>query len=263
MSYVSGILSLIVTILAFTVLWAISLRTKNAAIADVYWGPGFVVIAGVHLLTGENFSTGQLAFAALIAIWGIRLGLHLWVRHSVSQGEDGRYALMRERGGKNWPMKSLFSLFLVQAIVQWLIALPISLALTPLAVGEPGLWSRIGVLIFAVGITFETLADAALARFKRNPENSGKLLTTGLFAWSRHPNYFGEILIWLGLAIFAYSMSAASIVFLSPLLLAFLIVRASGIPPLEEILEQREGFDAWRTNTNALIPWPPKRDQTL
>jgi steroid 5-alpha reductase family enzyme len=118
---------------------------------------------------------------------------------------------------------------------------------------------RVGILIFAMGITLETLADAALMRFKRKAENKGRLLTRGLFAWSRHPNYLGEALIWTGLALFAFSTSGAVIVFLSPVLLTFLIIRVSGIPPLEAILGERDGFNEWKARTNAFIPWPPKR----
>lgn len=255
----TALLSLIITISAFFVLWLISLRTQNAAIADVYWGPGFVVIAAVSLIVNGAFATNQIAFASLVGLWGIRLGFHLWFRHRAALGEDRRYALMRERGGKNWPLKSLFSVFLVQAIVQWLIALPIQFALAPMAIAAPGLTGRFGIVVFALGITLETLADAALARFKRKAENKNRLLTEGLFAWCRHPNYLGESLVWTGLAIFAYSASGAAVVFLSPVLLTFLMLRVSGIPPLEAILSERDGFNAWKARTNAFLPKPPRR----
>ena len=255
----AALLSLTLTISSFFVLWFISLRTRNAAIADVYWGPGFVVITSVTLITNGTFSTNQIAFASLVGLWGLRLGFHLWFRHRAAHSEDRRYALMRERGGENWPLKSLFTVFMVQAIIQWLIALPIQLALSPSAIAAPGLMGRVGILIFAMGITLETMADAALMRFKRKAENKGRLLTRGLFAWSRHPNYLGEALIWTGLALFAYSTSGAAIVFLSPVLLTFLIIRVSGIPPLEAILGERDGFNEWKARTNAFIPWPPKR----
>lgn len=254
-------LSLIITMSGFFTLWLVSLRTKNAAIADVYWGPGFIVIAAVSLIVNGAFNINQIALASLVGLWGLRLGLHLWLRHRAAMGEDQRYARMRERGGKNWPIKSLFSMFFLQAIVQWLIALPIHLGTTPYANSLPGVTGRVGILIFAAGMTLETIADAALNRFKRNPSNSGRLLTSGVFAWCRHPNYFGEILVWSGLALFAYSVSGAAIVFLSPILLAFLIARASGVPLLEEVLENREGFDDWKARTNALIPWPPKSEK--
>lgn len=255
----AALLSLFLTISAFFVLWLISLRTRNAAIADVYWGPGFVVITIATLIVNGTFGTNQIAFATLVGLWGIRLGFHLWFRHRAAHDEDRRYALMREQGGKNWPLRSLFTVFMVQAIIQWMVALPIQLALTPSASAAAGLIGRAGILIFAMGITVETLADAALMRFKRKPENKGRLLTRGLFAWSRHPNYLGEVLVWTGLALLAYSASGAAIVFLSPVLLTFLIVRVSGIPPLEAILSDRDGFQEWRARTNALIPWPPKR----
>lgn len=258
---IAASLSLIITMAGFFALWLISLRTRNAAVADVYWGPGFIVIAVVSLIVNGAISLNQIALASLVGLWGLRLGLHLWLRHRAAIGEDQRYARMRERGGKNWPIKSLFTIFFVQAIVQWLIALPIHFGTTPLANALPSVTGRVGILIFAAGMTLETLADAALQRFKRNPQNSGKLLTTGVFSWCRHPNYFGEILVWAGLALFAYSASGAAIVFLSPVLLAFLIARASGVPMLEDVLKDREGFDAWKARTNALIPWPPKPEK--
>jgi len=220
----AALLSLTLTISAFFVLWLISLRTRNAAIADVYWGPGFVVITSVTLITNGTFGTNQIAFASLVGLWGLRLGFHLWFRHRAAHSEDRRYALMRAS-----------------------------------AIAAPGLMGRVGILIFAMGITLETMADAALMRFKRKAENKGRLLTRGLFAWSRHPNYLGEALIWTGLALFAYSTSGAAIVFLSPVLLTFLIIRVSGIPPLEAILGERDGFNEWKARTNAFIPWPPKR----
>lgn len=259
MTSTAALLSLFATIAVFFVLWLISLRTRNAAIADVYWGPGFVVIASVTLMTNATTSTSQIAFAALVGLWGIRLGFHLWFRHRANPTEDRRYALMRQRGGKNWPLKSLFSVFMIQAVIQWLVALPIHLAMAPWAGSPPGMTGRLGIFVFAVGIMLETLADAALMRFKRKAENKGRLLTEGLFAWVRHPNYFGEALVWTGLALFSYGSSGAEIVFLSPVLITFLIIYVSGIPPLEAILCEREGFEAWKARTNAFVPWPPRR----
>jgi steroid 5-alpha reductase family enzyme len=153
----AALLSLILTISVFFALWLISLRTRNASIADVYWGPGFVVITSVTLITNGTFGTNQIAFASLVGLWGLRLGFHLWFRHRAAHSEDRRYALMRERGGENWPLKSLFTVFMVQAIIQWLIALPIQLALSPSAIAAPGLMELIDLT---------SLPTFALTRFR-------------------------------------------------------------------------------------------------
>ena len=252
------LLALAVTALAFGLLWVRSLRTADCGIVDLYWGFGFAVIAWIEFAL-LPVGGARLLLLGLVTLWSVRLGLHLVRRHVGSHGEDPRYARMREGGGPNWPARSFWWIFMLQALVMWLIAAPLHLVFTaaesPAAMGPVVL----GTLVFAVGFTIEGLADAAIARFRSDPTNRGRLLTAGLFAWSRHPNYFGEATLWWGLGLIAFGISGWWLCFAGPALLTLLLVKVSGVPPLEEHLASRPGYEEWIARTSAFVPLPPRR----
>lgn len=248
-----------VTFAAFVVIWLLSRRFTDCGIVDIYWGLGFVVIAWIELVGTGAPSLQAVAITALVTLWGVRLTWHLLRRHRRSRSEDARYAAMRERAGPDWPLTSLWRLFLVQAVALWLVASPVHVALlaTPGEARSEVLMA--GALVFALGFVIEAAADSALARFAEHEANRGRLLVTGLFAWSRHPNYFGESLVWWGLGLMAWGATGSLLAFVGPALLTFLLLKVSGVPPLEEHLSSRPGFADYARRTSAFLPLPPRR----
>lgn len=241
--------------LLFTAVWRLSVHRSDAGIIDVFWAPGFVLVGLVEATLVTPLSATGLLLLALTGIWATRLALYLLGRHRRAAEEDARYAAMREAGGPEWPRRSLYTVFLVQALALWAIATPLHAALLPGAGPVLSIPLAIaGGLIFLVGFGIETIADAQLARFKSNPDHHGRLLTGGLYAFCRHPNYLGEILVWWGLGLVAYGLSDRWWALIGPALLTYFILKVSGIPPLEVHLSRRPGFADWAARTPAL--WP-------
>ncbi len=255
---VSLTLSLFVTLSAFTLLWLVSLKTNDAGIVDYYWAAGFVVIGLVGLSRQTEIGSSAVILMISVIIWAVRLTGYLVIRHQRSQGEDPRYAKMRANGGPNFKRNSLVYVFWLQAIVQWLVAIPVLAITARYITNPPGEAFVAGITLFIIGFALEAIADAQLMQFKASPENKGKLLKTGLFAWSRHPNYFGEILLWWGLSISAFSISGWIWLFSGPALLTLLLLHVSGVTLLEAHLQDRPGFKNWTQSTNVLFPMPPR-----
>lgn len=258
------LLALVATAIAFAILWVRSLRTADCGIVDLYWGFGFAVIAWIEFLAAPTRGPALLLLA-LVTLWSLRLGIHLTRRHMGAHEEDPRYAKMRERSGPNWPVRSFVWVFMLQALVMWLIAVPLHVAFAAADADASTGALVLGTLLFAVGFALESAADAALTRFRADPANRGHLLTTGLFAWSRHPNYFGEAVLWWGLGLIAFGISGSWLCFAGPALLTLLLVKVSGVPPLEEHLSSRPGYAEWVRRTSPFLPLPPRppRDRTI
>jgi steroid 5-alpha reductase family enzyme len=255
---VSPLVALVVTALAFAALWRLSLRKTDCGVVDLYWAFGFSVIAWIEALALPRLFPAQVLLLAFTTLWSLRLGRHLVRRHLRAAGEDARYAKMRADGGADWPRKSFWWVFMLQAGVMWLVATPLHAALT---VEEPALHPMLvalGSLFFVAGFLIEGAADTAITRFRDDPANRGLLLTTGLFAWSRHPNYFGEALLWWGLGFVAYGISGAWWAFIGPLALHVLLVKVSGVPMLDAHLSGRPGFADYAARTSAFVPRPPR-----
>jgi steroid 5-alpha reductase family enzyme len=259
-----SLVALAVTVAVFAALWRLSLRLVDCSVVDLYWGFGFSVIGWVLVGLTGNTRPAALLLAGLVTLWSLRLGIHLWLRHSRAEAEDPRYADMRSRYGERWPSLSFWLVFMLQALVMWLIAMPLHLALGTVAPEGLVDWATVtfGVIVFVVGFVIEALADAALVRFKRDPAHAGRLLTTGLFAWSRHPNYFGETVLWWGFGVIAFGVCGQWAVFLGPALLTLLLLKVSGIPPLEAHLAGRPGFADYAASTSPFIPMPPRSPST-
>jgi steroid 5-alpha reductase family enzyme len=254
-------LTLAVTVAAFAAIWLASLRTRDAGIVDLYWGPGFAVVALLTLALERAVAPGQLLLVAMVTLWAARLGWHMASRHAKAGREDPRYARMRAERGETFARWSLPNVFLLQAVILWLVATPIHAGLIAGGAPLPGPWfwlaAGAGAALFAGGLALETAADLALSRFRADPANRGKLLTTGLFARVRHPNHLGEIILWLGIGLVALAISGRWQALLGPLLLWALVARLSGPPMLEPVLAARDGYRAWAAKTPAL--WPFRR----
>lgn len=254
--------SLLASFALFTWIWRSSVKRSDAGIVDIYWAPGFVLVGLVEASLSFPPTMAGIMILGLTSLWALRLAVHLARRHRASPHEDPRYAAMRAEGGPQWPQESLWRVFLVQATALWAIATPLHAALLPGAEPlSPGLLSLAGGALFVAGFAIEALADAQLARFKRDPAHRGQLFTGGLFGLCRHPNYLGEIAVWWGLALLAWSLTDRPWALIGPALLTFFILKVSGIPPLEKVLATRQGFSDWAARVPAM--WPRFRRERL
>ncbi len=259
MHLAAPLLSLAALLALFIAMWLWSLRSQDAGAVDIIWGPGFAVVAwiGWVWLTPRHEASALVLVA--VTVWATRLGLHLFARHRSAMAEDARYAAMRAADPVGFPARSLKTVFVLQAVILWALALPIHLAMAA-GPGQAGSLSVAGALLFAAGFVLETVADWKLLRFRRDPANAGKLLTDGPFAWSRHPNYFGEATLWFGIGLMAWDASGTPLAMLGPAALTLLLLKVSGIPLLEAHLEAtRPGYADYKARTSAFIPWPPRR----
>jgi steroid 5-alpha reductase family enzyme len=248
---------LIFVLSASILLWFLSLRLKNAGIADIFWGPGIAGVVDIAAWTGGGSGTRASAVLLLVNLWAFRLAAHLWGRQA--KKEDRRYAEMRQHFGRNWWWLSLIQVFLLQAILIWFIPAPLVAAL--LYSHMPIGWlDYLGIGLGAAGLVFEALADSQLAAFRADPGNRRMVLDRGLWAWSRHPNYFGEVLMWWGFFLIGYGASHQIWLLLAPLLVTALLLQVTGIAPMEEkIVNRRPGYAEYQRRVSAFIPWKPKK----
>jgi steroid 5-alpha reductase family enzyme len=235
-------------------LWLVSLKLRDASIVDPFWGTGFVIVGWTAALAGELSGWG-LVLALLTTAWGLRLSIHL-ARRNLGHGEDFRYRAMRKRYPR-FELTSLVIVFGLQGLLLWIVALPLQLA--PAFDGSSHLLGAAGVAVWAVGLVFEAVGDAQLARFRADPANRGRTLDRGLWRYTRHPNYFGDVLVWWGFFCFALAAPFGAVTALSPVLLTFLVLRVSGVPLLERGLrKRRDDYAAYCQRTSAFIPRPPR-----
>ncbi len=238
--------------------WLVSLLRKDASIVDIVWGFGFVVIAWVARLVADGSSTRQNLLVVCTTLWGLRLAGYLAWRN-LGKGEDYRYRAMRKKFGDRFPIVSLRTVFLTQGVLMWVVSMPTQFGqMNGGRTGTDG-WIVAGLALWAVGLAFETVGDIQLARFKANEANKGKVMNGGLWAWTRHPNYFGDACVWWGLWLIASSAPIARWSVVGPIAMTFLLVRVSGVAMLEKTIgRRRPGYDEYIRTTSAFLPRPPK-----
>ena len=247
----------VVIVVVMVTAWLVSLVRRDAGVADVVWGFGFVASSWVGAGVGDGQPDRSNLLLAMVTIWGLRLTGHLFVRNRGSD-EDFRYASMRRRRGPNFAMTSLFTVFGLQGLAMFVVALPLLLAMTPDDPPVGGI-AIVGIIVWGVGLFFETVGDAQLVRFRRDPANDGRVLDWGLWRYTRHPNYFGDMCIWWGMFIVAAETADARWGVVGPLLLTFMLVRVTGMAMLERGLRKRRpGYAAYIARTSAFFPRPPK-----
>ena len=237
--------------------WLVSVVVKNASIVDIVWGLGFVATSWSLALTVDTYSTRQILLAVLVSIWGVRLATYL-AKRNIGHGEDWRYKAMRKKYGASFPFISLFTVFLFQGVMMWIVSLPVQFGsaqndtpLGPIAV--------MGILVWLVGFLFESVGDAQLAAFKKDPANAGKVMNKGLWSLTRHPNYFGDSMVWWGIGIVGAEAGKGFIGLIGPAVMTYLLMKVSGVPMLERSLtKRREGYDEYVARTSAFFPRPPK-----
>ncbi len=244
---------------ALVALWAVSVRIRNASIIDIAWGPACALGGVLTFLHVDGSSLRVLLLTLLVVLWAARLSLHL-ARRNLGHGEDYRYARMRERHPSDaaFARWSLVNVYALQGMIAWFVSWPVQLG----QLGPDralGAFSILGAIVFATGIAFEAIGDAQLARFKADPGNKGKLMTTGLWAWTRHPNYFGDALVWTGLAVIALEGPFGWAAMLSPAVMAFFLVNVSGKALLERAMEKKyPEYAAYKKSVSGFIPMPPR-----
>ncbi len=248
-------------LLGMTALWWVSLARRDASLVDRFWGMGFVAVAVVIWASLAQPSTRATVFLGLTVLWGLRLSLYLTWRNW-GHGEDRRYQAIRQRYGHRFPLLSLPVVFLFQGTLVWVISWPLQ------ALGGEarpwGLAETLGVVLWTIGFAFEAGGDWQLARFLRDPANRGRILDRGFWALTRHPNYFGDAVIWWGLSLPVIAVGGWSVALaISPLLMTFLLRRFSGVPLLERsLVERRPGYQDYIARTNAFFPgWPRRQAQ--
>jgi steroid 5-alpha reductase family enzyme len=241
--------------LAFGVLlWGVSLALRNSSIVDVAWGPLFFLVASVEWAAGHGGGARRPLVFALLGIWATRLALHLTARGGFAH-EDRRYAAMRARFGRRWWIASLPIVFLLQPILAWFVGAPVQAVM--LREQSPLGWlDGLGTALVVVGTYLEASADAQLERFRAG---GGKgVLDTGLWRYSRHPNYFGDFLVWWGFGAFGVA-AGAPLTLAGPLFMSYLLLRVSGVSLLERtMVDRRPEYAMYQRRTNAFFPGRPR-----
>lgn len=246
---------LAVAVGAFSVLWVVSLVIRNAGIVDIFWGPGFVVVGSYYAFATPEAPTNRgILVLVLVTVWALRLALHIGFRNA-GAGEDFRYRKWREEGGSNFWWISFFKVFLLQSVVLWIVSSPLLLA----QLGgdrSTGVLEGLGLALWAFGFVFEAVADLQLRKFKKDSGNSGRVMQSGLWSLSRHPNYFGEAVVWWGIGLLTMPVGGwLSLV--GPLMITFLLLKVSGVSMLDDALvERRPGYADYIASTPAFVPVP-------
>lgn len=238
--------------------WALSTRLRDVGIVDIAWGADGALIALITFLLTDGPLPRRLILTAMVTIWGVRLALYVGLRNR-GKAEDFRYAAWRAEHGAAWPLRSLFTVFLFQASLIWAITIPVQLAQSSDGPSSLGLLEYFGLFLWFLGFLVEGVADRQLKTFLATPGSKGKVMDRGLWRYSRHPNYFGESLVWWGIFFVAAPVPWGWVTIFSPLLMTFFLLKVSGVPLLEEGLAQRrEGYREYMKRTSMFIPWPPK-----
>jgi steroid 5-alpha reductase family enzyme len=243
-----------------TVTWVLSIYRRDVSIVDSLWSLMFLGAGVVYLVSVETLTDRAVLVFALLVLWSLRLAIYITWRNW-GEGEDHRYREIRARNEPGFAFKSLYLVFGLQAVIAWVISLPL---LAGIGGSAPLGWlDLVGFLLFAVGFLFEAVGDWQLAAFRSNPANRGRVLDTGLWRYTRHPNYFGNACIWWGLFLFAASAGGWWSV-ISPVIMTILLLRVSGVALLEkDIAERRPAYRDYVLRTNAFVPGPPKTSSVV
>jgi steroid 5-alpha reductase family enzyme len=243
-----------------TLLWLVSLRLRDSSIVDIFWGTGFVVVNWAAFAAAGHAPDGrQWLLSALVTVWGLRLSLHI-LRRNWGRGEDFRYQKWRKEHGARWWWRSFFQVYLLQGVLLLIVAAPL---VTTHAWGDRGGWPALALLaipLWLVGFFFEAAGDWQLSRFIANPANKGKILSTGVWRYTRHPNYFGDSAQWWAYFLIAASFPFGAWTVFSPIVMTLLLVRVSGVALLERTMkETKPGYREYMERTSAFLPWFPRK----
>lgn len=242
-----------ITVMLFAV-WVFSVMRKDAGIIDVFWGLGYGLIAALAILNAAHLSPPLQALYALVILWSLRLGGHLFIRWRNEAEEDKRYQAMRRNAGSGFWWKSLYIVFGLQGFLMFLVAQPL-IQLYDYSNAAPSAPTAFWLftIIGAIGLIIETVSDVQLTRFRE--AKTGGILQSGLWARSRHPNYFGDALFWWGISLAAVAAAPELIwTLFAPIIMNVLLVNVSGAALLEKYMIRREGYAEYQARTNRFIP---------
>jgi steroid 5-alpha reductase family enzyme len=254
--YIHG---LIIIIAFMSLLWIISVILRNASIADLFWGFGFVLSSGYYFISSDGFSARKIILMVLVFIWGMRLSLYL-VWRNYGRGEDFRYREFRKKyGEKRYWWISFFQVFILQGILMWLISAPL-LGAQYFGEGKDlNILDLAGIILWITGFIFEAGGDWQLAVFKANPSNKGKVLDSGFWRYTRHPNYFGDSAVWWGFGLICLA-AWSYLPLIGSVLMTLMIIKVSGVAMLEKSLkDQKPEYRSYVERTSSFIPWFPKK----
>lgn len=246
-------------LLAFmTTLFVVSMWRKDNGTADVGYGIAFIATATVALASADASPYAYILYA-LVVVWGIRLATRIF-RKNRGKPEDFRYRAWRESWGRWFVLRSFLQIYLLQGAVVFIVVFPVVATIVAPKPGV-GLLFALGILLWIAGFVFEAVGDAQLDRFIADPANKGRIMMSGLWHYTRHPNYFGESLMWWGIATAAASMTTYGIlVFASPILITYLLLFVSGVPMLEKRWAGNPEWEAYAKRTSVFFPLPPRVD---
>ena len=247
------LLMLLVPVAAFSLVYVIARLTGKVTFLDAAWGVGFALIAWVSYFAFSPKALPNLLLALAVSLWGLRLAWYV-VKRIAKTGEDKRYQDILKGYGKNAEGKAFLRLFMLQAVLQYFVSAAI-LRMNYFDPKAEGIATWVGLFIFAVGFVFEAVADAQLAAFKRDPNNKGKILQSGLWKTTRHPNYFGESLVWLGLAVMSLGYPWGWLALISPAVITFLLLFVSGVPIQEKGKAERPEWQEYASRTPRFVPF--------
>jgi steroid 5-alpha reductase family enzyme len=243
----------------YTALWgSVALVKRDNSIADVAWGGGFVLLATTALVRATTVTPRAVLVTALVTAWAVRLSAYVLLRKR-GKGEDFRYAAWRRTWGPWWVLGSIGAVYLLQAATLVVVAAPVLVA-TLRPSGPLGALDALGAAVWLTGFLVETVADRQLARFRAEPSHADRVLDRGLWAWSRHPNYFGEACLWWGIGLVGLSAPGGLLGLIGPAVMTLLLLRISGVPLLErELAARKPGYAAYVRRTSVFLPRPPRR----
>ena len=249
---------ILVVCIYFIALFLLAQVLADNSIVDIAWGLGFIVVAGTGFLVNQNATPVSVITLILVVIWGLRLAIHQGKRN-LGKGEDYRYVNMRKRWGSKYArLKAFLNVFVLQGVLLMIVSLPILLVNTGTST-VVGWWTILGIILWVLGFGYEVIGDYQLAQFKKNPENKGKLLTTGLWSTTRHPNYFGEALAWWGVFLVTLNESRNMWGINGPIVITLLLLFVSGVPLLEKKYKDRPDFKAYAKKTAKFVPFIGKK----
>ena len=241
----------------FTALWLVSLALRNSSIVDMWWGPGILLIGAAYAITSKSEGERDSVVLVLLTAWALRLAWHIGARN-IGHGEDFRYAKWRRERGASWWWFSYFKVFVLQAVIAWIVSMPLYYAITSPTPVAFNAWDVAGGITFVVGYVFEAVGDDQLRRFKNNPDNKGRVLDSGLWRYTRHPNYFGEAVLWWGFGLFSVATGGYAGL-IGPAIMTFLLIRVSGVALLEQTLTStKPGYVEYIRRTSSFFPMAPR-----
>ena len=248
----------IVIMIYMTVWFCIAQALRRNDVADIAWGAGFIVTAISAMIFTEGITPRGILVMFLVILWGVRLACHVFLRNR-RKGEDSRYSKWRQEWGEHAVIRAYLQVFLLQGLLIIVVSLPVT-AVIMSAQNSFSAFDVFGVCIWFAGFAFETIGDYQLMKYKKNLTNKGKIMTQGLWRYTRHPNYFGEVALWWGVYFIALSVPGGWATILGPITITYLILKVSGIPLLEEKYKDDPEFQIYKRRTSPFFPLPARKE---